>query len=135
MRDKPCLSADDVDEIAAACRAAATTIGVPVTIVISDDGGYMLYLERLDARVSTLESATGKARTAAITRNRTSSLAGRLHDMPGLLALSMTPLGGGVPLMIGSDCVGAVGVSGATPEQDEEIATAGARLVSKLSPS
>jgi uncharacterized protein GlcG (DUF336 family) len=37
-----------------------------------------------------------------------------------------------VPLLIGSDCVGAIGVSGGTPQQDEEIANAGARLVSKL---
>lgn len=132
MRNKPCLSKDDVGEIAAACRAAATTIGVPVTVVISDDGGYMLHLERLDARVSTLESALGKARTAALTRNQTSSLAERVQGMQGLLTLSLTPLGGGVPLMVGTDCVGAIGVSGATPQQDEEIATAGARVVSKL---
>ncbi len=134
MREKPCLSANDVGEIAAVCRAAATAIGVPVTIVVSDDGGYMLHLERLDARVSTLESALGKARTAALTRNPTSSLAERVPAMPGLLTMSLTPLGGGVPLMIGGECVGAIGVSGATPQQDEEIATAGARLASTFKP-
>jgi len=132
MRQKPCLSANDVKEIAAACRTAAALIGVPVTIVISDDGGHMLYLERLDARVSTLEPAIGKARTAALTRNVTSSLAERVPSMPALLTMNLTPLGGGVPLMIGSDCIGAVGVSGATPQQDEEIARAGADLLSRL---
>lgn len=134
MRLKPCLSPDDVGEIAAACRAAAATIGIPVTIVISDDGGHMLHLQRLEARVSTLEAAMGKAHTAAITRNPTSPLAERVATMPGLLTMSLTPIGGGVPLMIGGDCVGAIGVSGGTPQQDEEIATAGARLVSKFVP-
>ena len=132
MRDKPCLTADDVGDLAAACRAAAMAIGVPVTIAVSDDGGYLLHLERIDARVSTLESALGKARTAAITRNPTSSLAERVQAMPGLLTMNLTPLGGGVPLMIGGDCVGAIGVAGATAQQDEEIAIAGARLVSKF---
>jgi glc operon protein GlcG len=132
MRFKPCLSVDDVGEIAAACRAAAATMGLAVTIVISDDGGHVLRLDRLEARVSTLEAALGKARTAAITRTPTSSLAERVQTMPGLLTMSLTPIGGGVPLMIGGDCVGAIGVSGGTPQQDEEIANAGARLVSKL---
>ena len=134
MRLKPCLSPDDVGEIAAACRAAAATIGIPVTIVISDDGGHMLHLQRLEARVSTLEAAMGKGRTAAITRNPTSPLAERVATMPGLLTMSLTPIGGGVPLMIGGDCVGAIGVSGGTPQQDEEIANAGARHVSKFVP-
>jgi glc operon protein GlcG len=132
MRFKPCPSVDDVGEIAAACRAAAATMGIPVTIVISDDGGHVLRLDRLEARVSTLEAAMGKARTAAITRNPTSSLAERVQAMPGLLTMSLTPIGGGVPLMIGGDCVGAIGVSGGTPQQDEEIANAGARLLSTL---
>ena len=132
MRFKPCLSVDDVGEIAAACRAAAATMGLAVTIVISDDGGHVLRLDRLEARVSTLEAALGKARTAAITRTPTSSLAERVQTMPGLLTMSLTPIGGGVPLMIGGDCVGAIGVSGGTPQQDEEIASAGARLLSTL---
>ena len=132
MRFKPCLSVDDVGEIAAACRVAAATLGLTVTIVISDDGGHVLRLDRLEARVSTLEAALGKARTAAITRTPTSSLAERVQTMPGLLTMSLTPIGGGVPLMIGSDCVGAIGVSGGTPQQDEEIANAGARLLSTV---
>jgi glc operon protein GlcG len=107
-------------------------MGLAVTIVISDDGGHVLRLDRLEARVSTLEAALGKARTAAITRTPTSSLAERVQTMPGLLTMSLTPIGGGVPLMIGGDCVGAIGVSGGTPQQDEEIANAGARLVGKL---
>jgi glc operon protein GlcG len=74
----------------------------------------------------------GKARTAAITRTPTSSLAERVQTMPGLLTMSLTPIGGGVPLMVGSYCVGAIGVSGGTPQQDEEIANGGARLLSTL---
>ena len=134
MRHKPCLTADEVAEIAAACRAAANYLGIPVTIVISDDGGHMLRLERLDARASTLEPAIGKAPTAALARNLTSALVERVQTMPGLLTLGLTPIGGGVPLMMGGDCVGAIGFSGGTPQQDEEIATAGARLVSKFMP-
>ena len=99
------------------------TLGVPFS---EEDG--QLHLTREGGhsarRIVHATDATG----AAVQR----TLIERVQTMPGLLTMSLTPIGGGVPLMIGSDCVGAIGVSGGTPQQDEEIASAGARLLSTL---
>jgi glc operon protein GlcG len=125
MRNKPSLTAADARRMADACRAEAGRAGWAVTIAIVDDGGHLLHLERLDARLSTLAVAIAKARTAALSRQPTASLAARVRDNPGLLALDAMPIQGGVPVMYAGECVGAIGVSGVTPEQDEQVASAG----------
>lgn len=125
MRTKSCLTAHDVRVIATACRAAAERANWAVTIAIVDDGGHLLYLERLDAKVTTVAVATGKARTAALMRQPSASLASRVKDNPALLALDAMPLQGGVPIFFDGECVGGVGVSGVASEQDEQVANAG----------
>lgn len=125
MRHKLCLTHDDVRAMAAACREAALARQLPVTIAIVDDGGYLLHLERLDAKTSTVEVAMGKARTAALMRMPSAALEELIKDMPGILALNATPLRGALPLIVGDECVGAIGVSGAAPADDELIADAG----------
>jgi glc operon protein GlcG len=125
MRTKPCLTAEDVRDIAAACRAEAENLKLAVTVAISDDGGHLLYLERLDAKTHTVEVAIGKARAAALMRNSTGWLEQRVKENPAMAALGFMAIQGGLPLLVGSDCVGAVGVSGAKSEQDEQVASAG----------
>lgn len=125
MRHKLCLTYDDVLTMATACRQAALARQLPVTIAIVDDGGHLLHLERLDARASTVEVAMGKARTAALMRAPSAVLEDLIKEMPGILALDAMPLRGALPLLIGADCVGAIGVSGAAPTDDESIAEAG----------
>ncbi len=125
MRRKSCLTSDDIEKISRAAKAKAWHEGWKVTIAIVDDGGHLLYLERLDgAKVSTVEVATGKARTASFTRNSTKSLEDRLGSRPSLLKLDNMPMQGGLPLFDGEECVGGVGVSGVESQQDEEVARA-----------
>jgi glc operon protein GlcG len=129
MRSKPCLTAEDVRDIAAACRAEAECLKLAVTVAITDDGGHLLYLERLDAKAHTVEVAIGKARAAALMRNSTAWLEQRVRENPAMASLGFMAIQGGLPLLVGGDCVGAVGVSGAKSEQDEQVASAGlARL-------
>jgi len=130
MRHKPCLSHDDVRQIAEACRNEAATLGIAVTIAIADDGGHLLYLERIEARASTVAVAIGKARTSALMRGASGSLEARIASTPALLALDAMPLQGGLPLLFEGQCVGAIGISGGTGAQDEQIATAGCRTLS-----
>ena len=67
MRNKPALTASDVQQMAAACRTEAQNNKWNVTVAIVDDAGFLLYLERLDgAGPMTAEVATAKARTAAV---------------------------------------------------------------------
>jgi glc operon protein GlcG len=134
MRQKPCLTHEDVRILAEACRQKAMTQQLAVTIAIVDDGGHLWHLERLDARPSTIEVAIGKARTAALMRAPSAALEDLIKDMPGILALNAMPLRGALPVMVGEDCVGAIGVSGAQPVDDESIAEAGLTALTAYGP-
>lgn len=133
MRQKPVLNSADVHAIVAATREEAQRNGWAVTIALVDDGGHPLHLDRLDgARANTVAVALGKARTAALLHAPSSGLAARIKDNPGLLALDLMPLQGGLPLMCGADCVGGLGVSGVQAHQDEQCAAAGTGVLARL---
>lgn len=127
MRNRPALTAADVQKMVAACRTEATKNKWNVTIAVVDDAGYLLYLERLDgAGPMSAEVATGKARTAAITRRPTKFWEDRVKERPSFLKFPENlPIQGGVPLMYQGECVGAIGVSGVQSHEDEQIANAG----------
>ncbi|MBI2315506.1 MAG: heme-binding protein [Betaproteobacteria bacterium] len=128
MTTKPCLTLSDVKKIAAACEAEAVKNNWNVAIVILDDGGHPLWLERLDgATPANAEIALQKARTAALSRRPSKSwedriTAGRLS----MLAMPVLPVQGGVPIVCQGECVGSIGVSGVQSHEDEQIAMAGA---------
>jgi glc operon protein GlcG len=111
----------------AACRDEAARNKWNVTIAVVDDAGFLLHLERLDgAGPMTAEVATGKARTAAVTRRATKAWEDMVKDRPVFLKFPENlPIQGGVPIMYQGDCVGAIGVSGVQSHQDEQIANAG----------
>lgn len=121
------LSLEGAKAIGAAAATEARRLAAPGgAIAIVDDGGHLLYLERLDNTFPAASVvAIDKARTAATFRRPTSAFedaikAGRLS----LVAVSvMTPLQGGVPVIVDGVVVGAVGVSGAaSAQQDDDIA-------------
>jgi glc operon protein GlcG len=111
----------------AACKAEAEAHKWNVSIAIVDDGGYLLMFDRMDgAGLLTPEVAIAKARTAALSRIPTKSLEDRLTERPSFLKLPQyLPLQGGMPIKVDGDCIGAIGVSGAQPHEDEQIAATG----------
>lgn len=116
-------------KIAAAAEAEANKRGATVVIAIVDDGGHLILLERLDdTQVASVEVAIGKARTAAIFRRPSKVFEDQIRDgrIAALALPGATPLQGGVPILVEGKVVGAIGVSGNTPKEDEEIAMAGA---------
>jgi glc operon protein GlcG len=118
-------------QIAAIAAAEAKRLSAPGgAIAIADDGGHLLYLERLDGTFPAASAvSTEKARTAAIFQKPTSDFEDAIKaGRNALLGVSvMTPLQGGVPIRIGGAVVGAIGVSGAaSAQQDNEIANAAA---------
>ncbi|MDX1483388.1 MAG: heme-binding protein [Alphaproteobacteria bacterium] len=127
MRQKLCLSADDVRAMVKACKAAASERGVEGTIAVVDEGGQLLYLERPDGQgPNSVEMATGKARTAAIRERPTRALEERVAERPGFLTYpNAVAVRGGVPVFYEGKCVGGIGVSG-IGENDEPVAQAGA---------
>jgi uncharacterized protein GlcG (DUF336 family)/mannose-6-phosphate isomerase-like protein (cupin superfamily) len=127
--DKKVLTLEAADKIAAAAEAEAKKRNATVVIVVVDDGGYPLVLKRLDdTQVASVEVGIGKARTAAIFRRPSREFEEQIKKgrVASLVLPGATPLQGGVPLIANGKVVGAIGISGNTPQEDEDIALAGA---------
>jgi glc operon protein GlcG len=126
---KRVLTLEAAKSVVAAAEAEAVTRGATVVIAVVDDGGHVVLLERLnDTQVASVEVGIGKARTAAIFRRPSKVFEDQIRDgrVAALALPGATPLQGGVPLVVDGEIVGAIGVSGNTPQEDEEIAKAGA---------
>jgi uncharacterized protein GlcG (DUF336 family) len=129
MNTKPYLSLADLKRIAAAAEAEAVANHWIVTIAIVDDGGHLLWLQRLDgAAPLSAHIAPAKARTSALGRRE--SLVYEEIIKNGRNAFMTVPeieglLEGGVPIMVDGHCLGAVGVSGVKSNEDAQIAKAG----------
>jgi uncharacterized protein GlcG (DUF336 family) len=129
MNSKPFLMLDDVRRIAAAAEAEALRHQWAVTIAIVDDGGHLLWLQRLDkAAPISAQIAPGKARTAALGRRESKGYEEMINQgrasflsAPGLDAM----LEGGVPIVVDGHCIGAIGVSGVKSVEDVQIGNAG----------
>lgn len=129
MQTKSILTLDDVKIIAAAAEAEARTNGWAVVIAIVDDGGHLMWLQRLDG-VAPISSqiAPAKAVTAALGRRESKIYEDIINN--GRYSFLSAPslegmLEGGVPIMVNGQCVGAVGVSGVKSSEDAQIAKAG----------
>ena len=128
MKSKAVLSQTEVATILAAARAEAQANGWAVTIVVADDGGHPLALERLDGCAPIASYiATEKARSSALGRRETKGYKDMVNN--GRSAFLSAPvvcsLEGGVPLVVDGQVIGSVGVSGVTAAQDAQIAKAG----------
>ena len=129
LKSKPFLDLDAVKRIAAAAEGEAQRHAWPVSIAIVDDGGHLLWLQRLDgAPPISAHIAPAKARTAALGR-RESRVYEEMINQGRMSFLSAPDLHGmheaGVPILVGGQCVGAVGVSGVKSGEDAQIARAG----------
>jgi len=127
--DKKALTLAAAKKIAAAAEADAKAKGARVVIAVVDDGGNLLLLERLDdTQVASVDVGIGKARTAAIFRRPSKVFEDQIRDgrVAALALPGATPLQGGVPITYEGKVIGAIGVSGESPAQDEDIAKAGA---------
>ena len=129
MKTKPTLELADVKAIAAAAEAEALKNQWAVAIAVVDDGGHVLWLQRLDgAAAISAQIAPAKAQTAALGRRES-----RLYEEMingGRVSFLSAPqlqglLEGGVPIVKDGQCLGAVGVSGVKSTEDAQIARAG----------
>ena len=127
MRNKTVLTLSDAQAIVNTARAEAGRQGWAVTIAVVDDGGFLLLLERADgARPQTAELAILKARSAALTHRAGKIWEDAAKNRPGVLNFpDAFPIQGGVPIVLGGDVIGGVGVSGVQSHEDEQVAVAG----------
>jgi glc operon protein GlcG len=129
MQTKPMLTLVDVKKIAAAAEAEAVANKWGVVISIVDDGGHLMWLQRLDgaAPISSYISPA-KARTAALGRRESRIYEEMINN--GRMSFLNAPnlegmLEGGVPIVVDGHVIGAVGVSGVKSAEDAQIAKAG----------
>ena len=116
-----------------AARKKAEKLGVMMNIAVVDDGGNLVAFARMDgAWLGSIEIAQDKAWTARAFDISTKELASMSQPKQPLFGIAETHRGrviifaGGIPLKAGGRVVGAVGASGGTPDQDHEVAEAGA---------
>lgn len=129
MKQKMQLELQDVKRVAQAAEAEANANGWAVSIAIVDDGGHLLWFQRLDgAPPISAHIAPAKARTAALGRRESKVYEDVINQ--GRVSFLSAPeiqgmLEGGVPILVDGQCIGAVGVSGVKSAEDAQIARAG----------
>jgi len=135
----PKITLEGAETVLTAAKAQAARMGVPMNIAIVDDGGHMIAFARMDgAKISSIDIALNKAVAAAIRRQATGPVRSG-EEVNVLLSLGLaigsgarqTPIRGGFPLESSGECVGAIGVSAGTEDQDSEVARAGVAAFGK----
>jgi uncharacterized protein GlcG (DUF336 family) len=133
------LTLEGAELVLAAAKARAVEIKVPMDIAVVDDGAHLLAFARMDgAKLSSVEIAIRKAQGAAIRRlptapARTGEEVNVVLSMGLALATQgrQIPVRGGIPLLVDGVCVGAIGVSNGTEDQDVDVAQAGVRALER----
>ena len=127
---KTSLTISAAKAITAACEADAKERGLRVVIAIVDDGGHLMLLHRDDgSQIGSVEIATLKARTAVLFRRDTRAFQDVVEGEGRLALLCIPngiPLDGGVLLKHDNEIIGAIGVSGASDQEDGDIGRVGA---------
>jgi len=135
LADKKALTLALAKRIAAAAEEVANKNNWNMFIAIVDDGGNLMYLERMDeSQLGSLDVSIAKARCALLFKRPTKALE---DAVAGGRAVVMTlpnavPVEGGLPLTAYGKIVGAIGISGATSPQDGIVAKAGADELEKI---
>jgi uncharacterized protein GlcG (DUF336 family) len=135
LADKKSLTLEAAKKIAVAAEAEAKKNSWNVVIAIVDDGGHLIYLQRMDGtQTGSVDVAIKKAQTAINFKRPTKvfedAVAGGRQV---ILALhGALPIEGGVPVTVGGQIIGAIGVSGVKSTEDGQIAKAGADAAAGL---
>jgi glc operon protein GlcG len=133
MQTKPTLGLSDAQTLSAGCLESARGLGVSVSIAIVDEAGKLIHFMRMDeARAYTADLAIRKAQSSAAIGVPTSTLEALAKERP---MQDFIALRGGLPFLYQGKIAGAVGISGAKPEIDDAIATAGMAAMTVVIPS
>ena len=132
----PPIAIENARKVMAAAEAEASKNNWAVVIAIIDSGGHVVMLHRYDnVQLSSIDISQGKAKTALMFKRPTKVLDDAISSGgAGLRFLSLkdiVPLEGGLPIVMDGKIVGAIGVSGATGDQDSQCAQAGLDALKK----
>lgn len=130
MRQRYAISFDEARKAEAAGLAEAVRHGLRISIAVVDDAGFALTLARMDeASPASVSTAIEKARTAALIGLPTRLIEDATQARLSLLSMDRIAVEGGVPLLHDGQRVGGIGVSGALPAADAEVARAAANAL------
>jgi glc operon protein GlcG len=140
-RDNVRLTLEGARAILAAAEKKANEINVPMNIAIVDGGGHLLVFARMDGvKLSSIQVALAKTVSAALRGTATGPSPNATEPSVMLsLGLSLatdgklTCIRGGLPLFVSGQCVGAIGVSGGTEDEDVQVAQAGVEALARFS--
>src|SRR5215475_13687322 len=134
VADSKRLTNEGAKKMMATAIAKAREAGIAISAAITDAGGHLLLLERMDGgRFHAVHSATTKAVCAASNKRPTSAKGAQAQtlDVAHALGLALaagpdrwTAMEGGFPIIVDGECIGGIGVSGGDWEQDQKIALA-----------
>jgi len=125
--DKKAMTLEAAQKIAAAALVEARANNWNVIIAVVDDGGHLITLNRMEtAQYGSIDVAIAKAKTAAAFRRPTKLFEDMAKSRPTLATIANASLlEGGVPIIHNGQVIGAVGISGATAQQDTQVAETG----------
>lgn len=134
LTTKQALNLEVAKEIAAAAEAHARANSWNVIITILDDGGNMLYMQRMDgAQIGSIEVSRRKALSAISFKRPTKVFADAIANAPGIAMLPGAIANeGGLPISVDGDIIGSIGISGVTAQQDGMIAQAAVDALPKI---
>jgi glc operon protein GlcG len=128
------LTADGAKKMMATAIAKAKEAGVAVSVAITDAGGHLILLERMEGgRFHTVHSSTTKAVCAASNKRMTSARGAQAQQLDAAHALGLalaagaerwTAMEGGCPIIAEGECIGGIGIAGGDWATDERIAQA-----------
>ena len=132
MRNTPRLTLEGAQAVLAAAQKRAGELNVPMNIAVVDDGGHLMAFARMDgAKPSSIEIAIDKARAAALRRQNPAARAASRSTRILSLGLSIGSRASRFRFaavclsMVDGICVGGIGVSAGTEDEDTEVARAG----------
>ena len=135
LATKKCLTLAAAKRIAAAAQAECVKNNFTMFIAIVDDGGNLMYLERMDgAQLGSLQVSIEKGRSALLFKRPTKALEDAVAGgrMVVMTLANAVPVEGGLPLIADGEIVGAIGISGGTSPQDGIVAKAGADELERI---
>ena len=126
------LSIEDARILIEGAREKSAEIGLPMCIAVTDDSGNLIAFERMNGgKAHSIVVAQDKAFTAGAARKATHEY--NAANTPGNLAFGIhtehggrvSTVGGGLPVIVDGECLGGIGASSGTPQQDMEVCQAG----------
>jgi glc operon protein GlcG len=133
LGEKKFINLASAKKMVEAAEAEAAKNNWALSFTVLDDGGNLVYFERMDgASLGTIAVSQSKARTSASFKAPSRVFQdGMSKGHTELLTLGITAFAGGLPIMVDGKFVGAMGGSGASPDQDEQCVQAGINALSK----